>query len=226
MFKFKAEQKVFQIGNVKIGGQPGEYPTVLMGSIFYSKHKIVKDLTKGTFDRKAAEDLLNKEGELSEETGIPRIIDVLGETSEALCKYIDFVADRTSSPFLIDSTLSTVRVEALRHVEETGLVDRAVYNSIDEHIKEDEIEALRSSKIKSAVILSFSTKSLMPKDGLKMLEGDGKNLIKIAKEVGIENILIDPGVLDVPSTSWTAEVIYRIKQGLGYPAGCAPSNGL
>ncbi|RLF93139.1 hypothetical protein DRN52_06930, partial [Thermococci archaeon] len=30
MFRFKTEQKVFQIGNVKIGGQPGEYPTVLM----------------------------------------------------------------------------------------------------------------------------------------------------------------------------------------------------
>ncbi|MEM2466613.1 MAG: tetrahydromethanopterin S-methyltransferase subunit H [Candidatus Bathyarchaeia archaeon] len=226
MFLFKAEQKVFQIGNVTIGGQPGEYPTVLMGSIFYSKHEIVKDAVKGEFDRKAAEDLLNMEEKLSEETGIPCIIDVLGETNEALCKYIDFIADHTDSPFLIDSSNPSVRIAALKHVEETGLIDRAIYNSIDEHIKEDEINALRSSKIKSAVILAFSTKYLMPKDRLQMLEGDEKNLIKIAKEAGIENILIDPGVLDVPTTGWAANIIYRIKQELGYPTGCAPSNAL
>jgi len=52
MFKFEREQKVFQIGNVTVGGQPGEYPTVMMGSIFYSKDKLVKDPVKGEFDRK------------------------------------------------------------------------------------------------------------------------------------------------------------------------------
>ena len=226
MFKFQAEQKVFQIGNVTIGGQPGEYPTVLMGSIFYSKDRIVKDHVRGEFDRKAAEELLNKEAELSEKTGIPRIIDVIGETPEALCRYIDFIADYTDSPFLIDSTSPEARIKALKHVEEVGLVDRAVYNSIDENIKEDEIEALKASKIKNVVILLFSTKYLMPKDRLKMLESNEKNLIKIAEGAGLEKILIDPGVLDVPSISWTTDIIYRIKQELGYPAGCAPANAL
>jgi tetrahydromethanopterin S-methyltransferase subunit H len=27
MFKFEKEQKVFDIAGVKVGGQPGEYPT-------------------------------------------------------------------------------------------------------------------------------------------------------------------------------------------------------
>ena len=40
MFKFKTPQKIFQIGKVKIGGQPGQLPTVLIGTIFYEKHKI------------------------------------------------------------------------------------------------------------------------------------------------------------------------------------------
>jgi tetrahydromethanopterin S-methyltransferase subunit H len=226
MFKFEREQKVFQIGNVTVGGQPGEYPTVMMGSIFYSKDKLVKDPVKGEFDRKTAEGLLNMEAELSEKTGLPRIVDVLGETSEALCKYIDFIADYTDSPFLIDSTSPTVRIEALKHVEEVGLIDRAIYNSIDENIKENEIEALKSSKIKSVVILLFSSKYIMPKDRLKMIKDNEKNLIRIAEEAGLENILIDPGVLDVPSISWTADIIFRIKQETGYPAGCAPANAM
>ncbi|MEM5818410.1 MAG: tetrahydromethanopterin S-methyltransferase subunit H, partial [Desulfitobacterium hafniense] len=43
MFKFTAQQHVYDINGVKVGGQPGEYPTVLIGSIFYRGHKIVSD---------------------------------------------------------------------------------------------------------------------------------------------------------------------------------------
>jgi len=38
MFMLKAKQKIFEIGGVKVGGQPGEVPTVLIGSIFYLGH--------------------------------------------------------------------------------------------------------------------------------------------------------------------------------------------
>ena len=46
MIKFGLEQKVFQIDGVSIGGQAGELPTVLVGSIFYEGHKIVDDAKK------------------------------------------------------------------------------------------------------------------------------------------------------------------------------------
>ena len=63
-----------------------------MGNIFYRGHKIIKDLIKGDFDRKAAEDLLIREG-LFKKTGIPRKNDILGETAEPSVQYIDFVAE-------------------------------------------------------------------------------------------------------------------------------------
>jgi len=44
MVKFEKKQEVFTIHNFKIGGQPGEFPTVLIGTIFYEGHKIVKTL--------------------------------------------------------------------------------------------------------------------------------------------------------------------------------------
>ena len=34
MFHFENGQKVCEIGGVKFGGQPGEYPTVIVASIF------------------------------------------------------------------------------------------------------------------------------------------------------------------------------------------------
>ena len=55
LFKFERDQKVFDIGGFKVGGQPGEYPICLIPSIFYDKHKIVLDPIKGRFDRQKAE---------------------------------------------------------------------------------------------------------------------------------------------------------------------------
>ena len=128
LFAFEKEQKVFDICGVKVGGQLGEYPTVLVGTIFYDRHKIVSDQLKGIFDKGKAEELLNKQDEMSDKTGNPYIVDVVGSTSEALIKFIDFVAPAIDGPFLVDSTLSSARIEAFRHVAEVGLTQRAIYN--------------------------------------------------------------------------------------------------
>ena len=42
-------ERDFTIGDVRLGGRCGEIPTVLIGSIFYMKHKIVKDAQTGSF---------------------------------------------------------------------------------------------------------------------------------------------------------------------------------
>ena len=67
MLEFKVEQKVFQIGKVSVSGVPGKKPVVLVGSIFYHGHKILKDEMTGEFDKKAAEELINLQDELREE---------------------------------------------------------------------------------------------------------------------------------------------------------------
>jgi len=64
MFRFDREQMVIEIAGRKFGGQPGEYPTGLSGTIFYARHKIVEDERKGIFDKSAAEDLINKQAEM------------------------------------------------------------------------------------------------------------------------------------------------------------------
>ena len=35
MFSFTKEQQVFEISGISIGGQPGMYPTVLFGGVFF-----------------------------------------------------------------------------------------------------------------------------------------------------------------------------------------------
>jgi tetrahydromethanopterin S-methyltransferase subunit H len=55
MFKFNTPQKIYDVGRVKVGGQPGQLPTFLIGSIFWLGQKMVQDANKGIFDAKEAD---------------------------------------------------------------------------------------------------------------------------------------------------------------------------
>lgn len=223
MQKFSSEQKVYSIGGVQIGGHPGERPTVLIGSIFFSKHRIVSDPLKGIFDKEKARALLAREAEMSASTANPRFIDPIGDSSEALINYIEFVADHCDAPILVDSPQQKARMEALNHFAGSEIMPRLIYNSIAEDFTEEELSCIKECGVKSAIILAFSTSALKPKDRVRLLK---EKLLPAAERAGIEHILVDTGILDIPSVSWAAEAIAMIKEELGYPAGCAPSNAL
>jgi tetrahydromethanopterin S-methyltransferase subunit H len=209
MQRFLKEQKVYAIAGVEVGGQPGERPTVLIGSIFFAKHQIVSDSLKGIFDQEKAKALLEREAEVSASTANPRFIDPIGDTAQALINYIEFVAAHTDAPILVFAN--------------STIIPRLIYNSIAEDFTEEELACIRECGVKSAIILAFSTAAVKPKDRIKLLQ---EKLLPASERAGIENILVDTGVLDIPSVSWAAHTIYRVKEKLGYPVGCAPSNAL
>jgi len=223
MIRFNVEQSVYNISGVEVGGQPGERPMLLIGSMFFNGHKIIKDSIKGTFDRDMAKMLLDLEAEAASFTGNPGFIDVIGETGGALINYIEFVALHSKSPILVDSFSQKVRMEAIKHFAKTEVMPRLVYNSIAEDYTDEELACLKDCGVKSAVILAFSTSTPKPKSRIKLLQ---EKLLPAAEKAGIENMLIDPGVLDVPSVGWTVLAIGEIKETLGLPSGCAPSNSL
>jgi len=228
MLSLEAPQQTTRIANIEVGGQIGERPPVLIGSIFYSGHRIVQDPVEGIFDAGEAARLLDVEAELSSRYSIPHIIDVIAESESAMAKYIDFVVANSDAPFLVDATNPKVRLAGMMRAAHIGALDRAIYNSIDPHTTAEELEAIADIGARSAVILAFSLDRLFPKDRIGLLKGDeGRpGLLEMASRAGVENLLIDLGVLDLPSTSWTALAIFAVKNELGLPAGCAPSNAL
>jgi tetrahydromethanopterin S-methyltransferase subunit H len=156
LFRFERKQEIFDIGGVKIGGQPGELPTVLIGSIFHEGHKIVKNRSSGVFDKMEAERLINVQEEMSDKTGVPCMLDVVGENSKALIKYIEFIANITDSPLLINGPSAPIRIETANYVREAGLQERVVYNSINYTLNEWEIKAIKETKVKAAIIQAFN----------------------------------------------------------------------
>ena len=222
MFKFKKEQKIFELCGVKIGGQPGELPTVMIGSIFYDKHKIIKNAKKGEFEKGAAEKLLERERELSEKTGNPRIVDICCAWPDAFGKLISFISDKSEGPFIIDGTTADVKIAGVKYVHEVGLSRRAIYNSITPHTKENEISAIKDAGIKSAILLTLNTKNPTISGRLEVL---GK-LLKLAEEAGIENIMIDATVIDIPDPGPVSKTIYYVKENYGLPAGAGTHNSI
>jgi tetrahydromethanopterin S-methyltransferase subunit H len=223
MFEYTQQQKVYDIGGVRIGGRPGENASVLLGSMFYRGHKVVSDPEKGIFDKQKAKDLLDREADFSAQTGNPRFIDVIGDTGEALINFIEWTAVNCSSPILVDSALPKARMMAIKHFAKTEVMSRLIYNSMESHYKPEEMACIKECGIKSAIVLPISTKALKPKDRVKFLR---ENMVPAAEKAGLENLLIDVGVLDIPSVGWSAQATREIKETLGYPCGCAPSNAI
>jgi tetrahydromethanopterin S-methyltransferase subunit H len=222
MFLFPREQKISEIGGVKLGGQPGQLPTVLIGSIFYHGHKIVEDEEEGIFDTDKAKTLLDRELEQSARTGNPRIVDVVAAWPQAMTRYIDFIAEATESPFSIDGATAEVRIAGLKHVCDLGLVNRAVYNSISPGFTTDEISAIRNAGLKSAILLAYNAHNPTLQGRMEVI----KELIGVAAEAGIENCLIDTTVLDLPDPGPAARAIHLVKETYGLPAGCGAHNAV
>lgn len=229
MFKFKKEQEIIKIAGVKLGGQPGELPTLLAGTIFYNKHEIVEDAAKGLFDRAAAEQLVNLQEAGSEETGNPHIVHIFGTTRKSITRYIDFVTEISEAPFLIDSPEGAVRAYAAEYVSEVGLADKAVYNSINMSINDSEIEALALSDIDSSIILGFNAMDSSLQGRMELLEnGAGlleEGLLSIADRCGIVNKLIDPSITPMGNGAGVAlRMTITAKAKWGYPTGSGIHN--
>ena len=222
MFRFSKEHKIFDVGGVRVGGQPGELPTVMIGSIFYHKHKILKDEKTGDFDRGKAEELLVKEAEMSEKTGNPRIVDVCCGWPQAFEKLIDFVAETIDDPFSIDGATTDVRIAGAKYVREAGLSNSVVYNSITPHTNEDEVKAIKEAEINSAILITLNTKNPTLTGKLQVVDG----LLAIAQRAGIKNTLIDTCVLDIPDPGPVSKAIYLVKERYGLPAGAGIHNAI
>ena len=225
MFKFNTPQKIYEIGDIKIGGQPGELPTTLIGSIFYEGQKIVENPKKGVFDRARAEELIRKQEELSDLTGNPCMLDVVCTSIEAARSYIDFVSEATEAPILLDA-YPKVRLETLEYVTEIGLIDRIVYNSIYSP-SEAEIDAIKNSKVEAAIILAYNVKDRTSEGVLSLLNGaNGKpGLLEVSEKAGITKPLVDTTIFTyIPSIGVGARACMKVKKELGLPSGGAPGN--
>ncbi len=226
MFKFDKEQKVVEIGGIKFGGQPGEYPTVIVPSIFQKGDRVFEGAKrKEGFNEKRAENLLKMTDKLSAETGIPCMADIVANTGEEFKTYIDFVTSVSDMPFCIDAWDMKTKLEGASYCAEKGLLDRIFYNSLTIWEKDlaTEIKEIANIGVKHALLVAFDQEDQMPSG---RITGTQK-LLDVIEKVGanFESILVDTSVMNAPATAFCSIANKLIKEKWGFPCVSAPSNG-
>lgn len=228
LFTFEKTQKVCEIGGVKVGGQPGENPTFMLGSMFYSGHKKVleteRDRKKGKFNKKRAEELINRLETLSDDTGIPAGLDLVANYADEAAKYIEFVTSVTDMPFSTDIWNLKPKLGAAEYVAEQNLQDRHIYNSLAPWSTdiEQEIATIRTLKLKNVILVAFNSQDPSINGKIGILQD---KLLPWAERAGFENCLIDTSLMSVPASAFAFLAGKLVKEGFGLPVGCAPSNG-
>lgn len=224
MFKFDKEQTVFDIAGVKMGGQPGEYPTVLCGFLFYYGQDIISDEKIGEFDKSKAESLVNNIEELSDDTGNPYILMAIGET-EAIPKYVEYIGEICDAPFIVRAHTEESRIAGAQYADEVGLADRAIYESINITTTKSEISALAETDISSSIILGFNPENGTLAGKMAIWEnGDEgvyeKGLLEAAEDCGIDKFMMDAAMMPMGQGAGTAiRAILAEKIKWGYPVG-------
>jgi tetrahydromethanopterin S-methyltransferase subunit H len=220
MFSFAKEQKVFDICGVKIGGQPGLYPTVLFAGLFF----------KGAPEFEKAGQQLQRIYSTSEKTGNPVIPDFFIRKEEYIEDILSFIEKSLPrQPFSIDIIEPNIKIKTLEYLDDKNLLYRTIYNSIHIGITEEEREALREHTPEMVIVVAFNPKDKSPDGKIEVLENGAHlidmGLLRICKELSIGKILVDTAAL-APGENSGASIaaIPVIKEEYGLPTGCAIHN--
>ncbi|MGD6807872.1 MAG: tetrahydromethanopterin S-methyltransferase subunit H [Candidatus Bathyarchaeia archaeon] len=220
-FIFNTPQKIYNIGKVKVGGQPGELATFLVGSIFWLGQKIVQDPNSGVFDEKEAEKIINTMQTQSDITGIPFGFDIVGTTEVAFEKYIDFVAKHSDAPLILNAMSPYARMGAARLVKKMGLSSRSIYNSVYKGVTESELANLKESGIESAIVLANNPKDNSVEGKLSILQ----EALALSEKAGITKPLIDTAIPAFqPDMGTAVRALAVMRERFGSPVGLGSGN--
>ncbi len=223
MLTLSSAQKVFQLGNWKIGGQPGNNPPLLIASMFHNGDKILESRKERKFDRQKATEYVKKMEELSDQTGVPALVALVATSAAEMKEYVDFYTSISDRPFGIDMWVEKARLEAAEYCCQKGLQDRLLYNSITPWDKDipEQVNKLAALGIKHVVLQAYNQEDPSPK-------GRVSGLQKMLEQIGdhrFETVLVDTSVMNLPSTSFSCIASKMVKEEFGYPCGVASSNG-
>jgi len=226
MFQLSKEQNICNIGGVRVGGQPGQLPSVVVSSIFQKGDRVFEGAKrKEGFNEKRARELLENQDRISRETGVPAMADIVANTGKEFERYIDFVVSVSDIPFCIDAWTLKPKLAGAQYCAEKGLLDRMFYNSLTvwEQDLENEIKEITDMGVKHVLLVAFDQEDQMPTG---RVTGTQKLLDAIEK-VGaeFESIMVDTSVMNAPATAFCSLANRLIKEKWGFPCGSAPSNG-
>ncbi len=190
---------------------------VLVGTIFYAGQRLVRG-GRLKFDRSRAEELIARQQELAERTGVECMLDVVLLSTREVAPYIDFVAGVTDAPFAAGAAREEVRAAAARYVAEVGLQERYLHSSLSllSGNPGKEVRLLGELGIRSALLLVHSER-----EGERVRQAEA--LVELVSP-HLPHLAVDLGMVSLGEAMRVLREGMEIRRLLGVEVGCAPSN--
>ena len=221
------EPNFYNYGNVKVGRGTFDSPPVLIGTLFYQGQTLVNRKTSENFDENKALKRINTHMSLSNQYKIPNFIEISATTPKAMTKYLEFYLTNFDQPFVLGGNFES-RLAGIEYLTEQGIKpDHYIYNTISNLKNKQEIEALHKYKIRSAVVLILGAENMTSTQRYEYItaksQPNNKSLLGGLKDLGVEKIWVDGGVINLESLAHVLETQQLISTSLQLPVGTAPN---
>lgn len=213
---------VVQIGDTRLGGAVGEYPTAALGTLFFNGQKLLIDSERGIFDPAAARDQIRRAKRAAAQAGISLFLDIVAETPAAMEKYVEFAAVDTDLPLLIDASSDEAKVAGLMTAQAYAVLDRTVYNSIGADSGREELELIANCTPAAIIVRATDPMDFQLESSLAIVRHMEESLPGRIHD----RFLLDIGFLDEASVRISANLAQEVRERSGHPVGGAPCNGI
>ena len=224
MFSYTKEQTVYELGDMKVGGLPGEHPTLMVGTLFYED-----EFTDPREEFDQATNLINKQNNISDELAINSIVDIFIYEEDEIEWKLDFAVKNIDGIFSLDIPDSEVRIKTLRYLDDIDELDSVIYNSLNLGVTDEELEMLEKAVPKGIIVLGYNPQNNSAQGRLDIIKDGGnlleEGLLEIAKRIGVEYAFLDTAATPFgEGASETLRSVPVFKSEFGLPVGCAMHN--
>jgi len=213
--------------NIKLGYGNFNLPPILIGTIFYQGETILDRNDEKIFDQQKAKKRIDLHFSLSKTYNIPGLIEISATNPDAMIKFIDFYLDNYKPPFVLGGTFES-RMAAIEHLKERGIKSNEyVYNTVSSLKNKQELDVLKRYKINSVVVLILGSENMNSSQRYAFItrkdQPGNTNIIDGLKQIGIEKIWVDGGVISLDSLAHILELHQLVSTSLNLPVGTAPN---
>ncbi|MFX1456185.1 MAG: hypothetical protein ACFFDB_12495 [Promethearchaeota archaeon] len=221
------ESKFYSYKDIKLGRGSFDLPPILIGTIFYQNQTIVDRKNPQLFDTQKAKRRIDKQIQLSEKYKIPNLVEISATTPEAMVNYIKFFLEHYEPPFILGGNFDS-RIAGIEYLSDQGInPEEFVYNTVSNLKNKRELEIFKKFKIKSAVVLILGSENMTSTQRYDYITGKNQpndvSIIEGLKNLGIEKIWIDGGIINLESLAYVLETQRLISTSLEFPVGTAPN---
>jgi tetrahydromethanopterin S-methyltransferase subunit H len=219
--------KFYSYGDVKLEYGSFDLPPILIGTMFYQGQTLVDRKNSEIFDKNKALKRINTQISLSNKYKVPNLIEISATSPKSMIKYLEFYLDNFNPPFVLGGDFES-RIAGIEYLNEHGIrPDQYIYNTISNLKNKTELEFIEKYKIISAVVLILGSENMTSTQRFEYIAGKNQpnnmSIVEGLKNLGVEKIWIDGGVINLESLAHILETQRLISTSLYLPVGTAPN---